>query len=257
MDVCDGTTVCVVKTFIKRPAVSKIGFVVVGFGLGFGSGALLTRHILKTRYDQILEEEIEATKLHYKVLYKREGFFLPKVDVEIKNPEVEEVEKIIEEEGYFPPDDGFVSSGKPDPIPVEKLRETSWVFDESNVGPDVLEQKMPYLISETDFRENPLNHRQAEWVYYEEDQTLVDETDTIVRNLEDAIGDVDLEQFDQIAENGVLLYVRNERLDLDIVISIDYTAWSKAQLGFEEERTLEHEYRRDARKVRKFRSDHG
>lgn len=280
-DVCDGTTACVVRTFARRPLVVKAGFFGLGLGAGAAIGVLVTKQVLETRFDKILEKELEDARLYYKVLYKKEqysdvAYLNEGVELAVEEPDKldelvderlerqkshehreqeQQNEEVIEEEGYAPPDDDYEPPETHTPIPQEKLEEASWIFNEHDNQPP--RQEQPYLISEEELRENLVNHRQAEWTYYEEDGAVVDETESQIFHPEEVLGDIDLQRFDELADNGVMIYVRNEKLELDVVLTIDYGSWEKSQLGYEEENTLEHEYRRDSRKVRKFRSDHG
>lgn len=260
-----------VKMWAVKPATARAGFYALGFGVGFGTGAWYTRRVMAARYEQILEEEVQKTKNFYKTLYDKGEMPVTEQVVE----EYEEVENVVKP--YSPPrttDDGEVralgdepeeektyspvdENASYEPLTEEEIQGASW-HTQGGDERTAARADAPYLITEPEFRENLVNHRQAEWTYYEEDGAIVDETETKIHKPEEVLGAVDLYgSYDDLSDDGVTLYFRNEKLELDILLTIDYGSWEKQQLAYEEERSFRHEDQRRAREVRKFRSDDG
>ena len=122
------------------------------------------------------------------------------------------------------------------------------VFDEADKEePDTDE---PYLISEDEFFADD-DRRSAALTYYAGDDTLCDENEVPVQDIEATVGSENLAVL-FTPEGGTTLYVRNRRLDANFEIVLDMGKYSHQVLGEEaEEDELRHSAAR--RPVRKMR----
>lgn len=229
------------------------------YAIGVATGAVLAKRYLTKNYQDALSIEIIRTKHFYSTLNDK-----PALKKMIK-------ENIEPEFDYNPPTDrhseGFLEyerqTGRYAPVDQRPSTDGSGyprvVEDEideelgASMGEKREPNEVPYLINEEVYAENEYTHSRAQWTYYDKDDVLVDEMDHEVYNRADSIGDIDLTRFDDHSDDGVTLYIRNEYKELDICIAMDYGSWAEKALASAAERTLEHEYRREARRPRRFR----
>lgn len=160
---------------------NKVGYILT-FTLGAAAGSLLTWKIVEKKYKQIADEEIESVKEHYKNKENLEHntaeyFELDKEDTKF------EYKEIVEDLGYsanIEEDDGTVA---------------------------------PYVISPEEFGDKPGFDTES-WTYYA-DKILTDESDEIVGDPENIIGD-GLDHFGDYDDDSV--YIRNENTKCDYEI---------------------------------------
>lgn len=74
---------------------------------------------------------------------------------------------------------------------------------------------IPYVIDFEEFCEEYENHDKVTLTYYEGDDTLADETEEIIADVSETIGDEALKCFGQGSDDPDVVYVRNERLGID------------------------------------------
>lgn len=171
------------------------------FITGAALGSAVTWKILKDKYEQIAQDEIDSVK---------------EVFANKENKKTEE-EKVVAEESEH--------SDKPDLMDyAAKLRENGYTnysnseVDAANLKKDgdnsVLE---PYVISPDEFGENE-EFEQISLTYYS-DHILTDDNDEIIEDVEDVVGVESLNHFGEFEDDSV--FVRNERLKCDYEILLD------------------------------------
>lgn len=165
-------------------------------GMMFAAGALIgsavTWKLLKTKYEQIAQEEIESVKEAFGAVKKQED------DVETVESDTERVNRELEEII-----DGYVSHNDERP---EKKEE------EKDMGED-----RPYVISPDDFGD--CDYTLVSFTYYL-DGVVTNEQDKIVGNVDELIGEESLEHFGEYEDDSV--FVRNDKLQMDFEILKDY-----------------------------------
>lgn len=159
------------------------------FAAGAAIGSTVTWKLLRTKYEQIANEEIESVKEMYrkKDEVSDEDSLYPSeivTDLTEKRP-LSEYAKLLEDEGYS-----------------EKKEESE-------------EVELPYVISPDDFGD--LDGYSTVTLYCYEDGVIVDEEDELVDNADTIIGKNIVDHFGEFEDDSV--FVRNDarRCDYEIL----------------------------------------
>lgn len=228
---------------MNKDLIIKVGIGVGGLAVGGGAGYLLAKKQLEALYAARVEEEVEQVREMYKRRTKTEQFATPESAVEslVKDisvrigdtplseltksaPEVEEYQEIVEDEGY---------------TLTEPERRN--IFDQPEPSPAELNTTSPYEISAQEFMEG--ENDQVTLMYYQADDTLVDEREQPVPDPDDTVGEQHLDLLD--GKNNVV-YVRNPVISTDFEILLNEGAYSVLVLGNDDEH-LEPRRRRGSR----------
>ena len=170
------------------------------FVAGAAIGSVVTWKIVKTKYEQIADAEIESMKKYYegmkkeeteksepKVIEPKKFEPVPLIDHPLANERVF-YSNIIKESGYSNEEGGPV-----------------------NVG------LKPYVISPDEFGE--LDHYQTMTLYYYSDGILADEEQEIIDDIDGCVGTESLKHFGEYEDDSV--FVRNDRQRIDYEILLD------------------------------------
>lgn len=172
---------------------SKAGGFII-FITGAAIGSAVTWKYLKTKYEQIAQEEIDSVK---EVFAKRETVEKEnreKADKAKDKPDIMEYADKIKNEGYTNYSD--VNS------------------DKNDAQKDV---EKPYVITPEEFGEFD-DYNQISLIFYA-DKVLADENNEIVDEVERIIGFESLNHFGEYEDDSV--FVRNDRLKCDYEILLD------------------------------------
>ena len=169
------------------------------FASGAAVGSAVTWKLVKTKYEQIAQEEIDSVK---------EAFF-GSLDSCNEDEESEEDIDDVEE----------------DPSTTMKYaailnREGYRDYSDISKEVDELEDK-PYVISPDEFGEN--DYTQISLTYYS-DGVLADENDDVVEDVDKYVGIESLSHFGEYEDDSV--FVRNDRLGVDYEILLDVRNYS-------------------------------
>lgn len=164
----------------------------IAFSLGAAIGSIVTWRLLKTKYEQIAQEEIDSAKEYYKERYSEEK--------DTDQPEI-------------------IESGRPEITPDEKasIREYSSLvrdYTSSDEQKEVEYVTEPYVISPAEFGEKDDYETQS--LTYYADNILADDMDNVIYDAGDVVGDDFDEHFGEYEDDSV--FVRNERLKCDFEI---------------------------------------
>lgn len=163
---------------------------VITFVAGAAIGSLVTWKVTKTKYEQIAQEEINSVKEVFTVKKGEDAS-------EEKDAEPEPKSKAQE---Y-----------------TDRLKELQYgeVEDIGEEGEDIVMR--PYVISPDEFAERD-SYETVSLTYYA-DGILTDETDEIIKDIDDVVGIDSLSHFGEYEDDSV--FVRNEDLKLDFEILRD------------------------------------
>lgn len=178
---------------MNRDLLSKIMI----FAAGAAIGSVATWKLVKTKYEQIAQEEIDSVKEAFsnrEALYgDTEGEPEDDTDEEIDHDEYRE---IVENEGYT-------------------------TENEEEVETDM---KKPYVISPEEFGE--CDYEMITLHYYT-DGVVTNEQHKIVENVDELVGeDFDM-HFGDYEEDPDSVYVRNDEMEIDFEILKDYRDYSE------------------------------
>lgn len=174
---------------------NKTIFGIAGFVLGAAAGSLTTWKLLKDKYAQIAQEEIDSVKEVYsKANDEKET---------VSEPEPENVKKVVSKEA-----EEF----------MKKLDYTQYSKDEPE-NPQVMKESedIPYVIKPEEFGEFD-DYEEISLTFWA-DQILTDDDDEILEDVNRVIGFESLNHFGEYEDDSV--YVRNDRLKCDYEILLD------------------------------------
>jgi hypothetical protein len=103
----------------------------------------------------------------------------------------------------------------------------------------------PYVITHEEFMTNENDWEQHSVVYFNGDDTLVDEQDMPIPDIEVMIGSENLERFGDGSKDPRIVYIRNEAKEMDFEVRLDDNSFGEQTAGF-----IKHSAPR-----RRFRSD--
>lgn len=89
----------------------------------------------------------------------------------------------------------------------------------------------PYIISKSEYDAGEKEYDQEELTYYEGDDTLADSKGKHIPDQDETVGDMNLHRFGHGSGDNNVLYVRNDRLELDFVVLKSTGEYAKEVLG--------------------------
>lgn len=204
------------------PREFRLVLVGIGTGLIFGAagGAFFMERRLRTKYERMAEEEIDAMRDHFRARL---------VAKEVK-PELSDLGKKVEDLGYRPPAEtpgpAVIEAEVADPTAVEPEDfETRNVFDGH---PDDIpwdaelelqnrsRNEGPYVIHVDERHER--NYTESTLTYYAGDDVLCDEKDRIIEDQEQVVGVENLDRFGHGSNDANIVYIRNDDLAIEVEV---------------------------------------
>jgi hypothetical protein len=249
-----------------------VGGVLVGVAAGGAAGYIFAKRQLETKYSQIAADEIAEMREHFYAkevareqeagkgdledIVKSRGYATPPDEEEeatappmaVTPPEavVERAEEVRDEEAETPP------APEEDPAP-----ETRNIFRDAppQVEPDEWDWHKeraqrsplrPYIIHR-DEREDNEAYDGVTYTYYEADDVVCNERDEVIgpEDRETIFGESVLEKFGHGSGDAAVVYVRNDKLEMDIEIVHSPNSYAEEVHGFEPE--IKHSDRRRGR----------
>ena len=214
-----------------------LGGVCVGVAVGFYFGYRFNKEKLRAEAFAQSEKEVEQI---------REVYQQKTIAAEPK-PSVEDV---IEERGYVSAEDEakldeVQERPLPAPVPVDEPRPVPRVVRTEDGEKDKHDgwsypaemqrrtSTRPYIIHQDEFATNETEYSQSSLTYYEGDNILADEDDTVVNNLDDLIGEDNLKRFGHGTDDLNLLYVRNPVIEAEYEIARNPGSYEQEVMGLE------------------------
>lgn len=91
----------------------------------------------------------------------------------------------------------------------------------------------PYVISHDEFLENSYEHGQNTITYYAGDEILADEREQMIDEVEAIVGMQNLQLFGHGSRDSNVVYVRNERIEVDFEVTLNQGKFSEEVMGFQ------------------------
>ena len=181
------------------------------FSAGAAIGSVVTWKVLKTKYEQIIREEVESV---------REAFEVDKT----KGESTEELDGDLEEL------DNEEEIGEPSPMEQYKstikgakyLAEHDDLLHEEEVYNNM---DKPYVISPDDYGDPDVGYDTESLDYYEGDGVLTDSFGEIVENVDELVGRDFANHFGDYEKDSV--FIRNDEMEVDYEILRDYRSYSE------------------------------
>lgn len=177
------------------------GTTIFAFVLGAAVGSVVTWKIVKTKYEQIIQEEIDSMKEYYSNRYKKlsEQEATDEVEDQVEgqtsiNDEYEEYTSTLTDQGY-----------------------TNYSnINESKGGLKPMKDR-PYVISPDEFGEK--DDYETTSLFYYADRVLAYTTGEPIHDVDAIVGRESLDSFGEYEPDSV--YVRNDKLKTDYEILLD------------------------------------
>jgi hypothetical protein len=223
---------------------------IIGFGAGLLIGGVasyfvtrkLTTQALEGHYEKVYSEERERLRDHYERRYK-EG--------EYKTPEKahDHVEK-LKEDGDFgyntvssvvekdevveePQENASKKDHRPyhifDPNNKEEL--AGEAHDTNDVTTWPRDPAQPYVISEAEYMDDNGHYDKLTVTWFEYDNVLIDERDTIVPDIDGVLGEKNLLHFGKGTTSEDIVYIRDDRNSIDFEVIRDEQSYSAVVFG--------------------------
>lgn len=232
--------------------------IVIGV-VGLGTGFLVGYQVSKKKFEKFANEEIASVKDTYSRRYKDGAYSTPESAAAVLIPEDEDESEIlptfsepeireytdqVEELGYQREIDEQVE------VPtivqnvfVENLKVE--IEDESTQAwTPKREPHKPYLITEEEYMTTEEDWDKLTMMYYEEDDSLADDREQLVSDIESVIGDEALDHFGYGTNQKNAVYVRNPRISTDFEILRDKRSYQEVVIGIPQEKTKKSPVRR-------------
>ncbi len=274
VDAVENTVETVVETVERVVTVTKnnpfilAGVFVVGAGIGGFAAYKFAVKRMTTKYETLIEEEIAKSRDFYKRMAKEGEFESPEAAVQALVPD-EVVDAVQNYQGRREQKTPYNR-----PTEAQEIVEATLKIEERTVNVNVFEGKLdtprgwdydaelalraekpdePYVISMDEFNEGEESFDKTNLTYYVQDDTLVDERDMPIDNVEYTVGEDNLTKFGHGSGDHNVVYVRNEKIGTDFEVIRSKGSYSHDVLGVEAapSKSLRHSHGRP----RRFRFD--
>lgn len=236
------------------------------FATGLGAGYAVGYFITKKRMEKVIDSEIQSVKDAYAPFRKEGVYATPESAVEALIPEVEEeseaVDQVIDDQEYDLEDPNVVTKNlwrdyqnpEADEKPEDDGRQVSDEFDTTSQGEpqaepmeDVVEEldimpprnpDKPYLVTVGQFMTDDIHpDDKISLLFFEGDDTLMDDRESVINNVEEMVGEANLHQFGIGSTDRNAVYIRNEKMQCDFEVIRDLRNYTEVILGIKPEKS--------------------
>lgn len=178
---------------------------VLVFAAGVAIGSAVTWKIAKDKYEKIVQEEIESIREAFDIESDASEEDVEEEPRQINWDELEDLEDEFEEE-------------------LDEYADLTNLYSSEKGGAEKVEANKPHVIEPMEFDEID-GYGTLSLTYYS-DGILEDEQSKIITDVSDLIGDEALDTFGLYEDDSV--FVRNDKLRIDIEILKDYRTYEEA-----------------------------
>lgn len=179
------------------------------FTIGAAVGSVVTWKLLKTKYEQIAQEEIDSVK----EVFSRRRNIINDNDSAVDETEGANEDNTDESEYK----DAVKNSGY---VNYSDMHSIAKKEDKHNMR----ENSKPYVITPEEFGENS-DYECYSLTYYDADEILADEDDELIEDVDNTVGLDSLERFGEHEDDSV--FVRNDAMKRDYEILLDRRSYSE------------------------------
>lgn len=206
----------------------------VGCIVGLAGSVVVLKQRLEKQSAQIIEDEVESIKKYYNRLHKKNEFATPMMVVDVLEDEI-----------------GVKAVPRPDDIRANSTTRNMFhgthvtsLFDYQQNEQNKLDGRA-YIIDYDEFMSSEVQNTTL--TYFEGDNVLSDQHDEPLMDLDEVVGEDNLLCFGQGSNDNNIVYIRNDKLDINFEVIRSQGKYAQEVLGF-----IEHS---EKRKPRKFRRD--
>lgn len=236
-------------TVVKHNPWLAIGAGVLGITVGFAVGYKYAEKKLFKGFEEHLQQQLDAARRNFEREVKYTNKYSTPAeavkDLITEGPEnaeaaaqtqqvIDETDRLLEEHGYIQVTEevaverNVFVNGQPMQDDFDYEREAA-----------LRSPEQPYVISHDEFLENLPEHGQVTITYYVGDDTLADERDEPITDIDYVVGTQNLAKFGYGSRDSNIVYVRNEKTDLDFEILRSEGKFAEEVLGYREDRSDE------------------
>lgn len=191
------------------------------FAAGAVIGSAVTWKVLKNKYEQMVQEEIESVKEALAGMNNIDDTYDECEEADDEEEEQsdhhqinwDELEDLDEDEEYEPDDDE-----------LDEYENIASQYSNEKGGAEKVELREPKVLDPIEFGEMD-GYKTVSLTYYA-DNVLEDEKRKIITNVDELIGEGSLDTFGEYEDDSV--FVRNYRLRTDFEILKDYRTYEEA-----------------------------
>lgn len=205
-------------------ATKEIVYLTAGVIIGGTAGYFIT----KKKLEVDLQAQIDDVKEHYKLL-RKEGEYASPENVPTNYQDT------LEGLGYS--EEGF-------DLATSEAEELEGVLDDVEEYEEEIEEyeerfsNEPYVIPVKEFMDEKEEYDKITVTYFEGDDTLCDEREKIIPDVEGTVGTDSLTKFGHLSDDRNVVYVRNDILETDFEVTRDKREYSEVVLGIREEKFI-------------------
>lgn len=207
------------------------GTALVSLSAGAVGGYLYARKQLVRIYDEILEEEVARTRAYYRQRSMNGGFDTA-IDaaaalIPAEEPLTSEMLKQIATEM------GYTGLAQED-LEEHNIFDGTVDLDEEEVAKEEASrsENEPYVISVEEYLQSETGYRQFTLTYFEGDDVLVDEHEKPIDEVEKYVGDANLKKFGHRSRDANVVYIRNDKADLEFEVIRSKRSYTEDVLHF-------------------------
>jgi hypothetical protein len=251
---------------VKNNPVVLAGVAVISLAAGAGLGFISAKKYLQPKYEALVAQETAAAQEFYAKLNKVGPYSTPEGALEaLHGDEETSDDEILENAAIVARAYDKMFTGSTEIITgVEgetvKVTETAVDLEDGSVQQTVKEtsnifvngepidrdrdfeaerltrtREKPYVITLAEFMENDGDLTEMQLTYYEKDDTLVDERDERIDDIEGTVGEANLKRFGEVSEDRHVVHVRHEAKGLIFEVARSRGSYSKEVLGLDED----------------------
>lgn len=212
----------------KQQIIVLVAVGLAGVAVGAGVSHLATKKLLTTKYERLMNEELEATREFYN---NRQTVTVEELEHPMDPEEMlEEVspKKVSSKNEFVTPYhdlDGLnpVAEVEGDVDEVEAVERVS-VFETDveaeweMANAQNRQARKPYIISKEDYLENETDWNQFCFTYFDADGVLADEKEDMVADPDAVVGNWNLERFGWMSGSTHAVYVRVPEHEMEVEI---------------------------------------
>lgn len=203
---------------------SKITNVLM-FAAGAAIGSAVTWKLVKTRYERIVQEEIESVKTAFTdMMTVRQDETEETEESDESDPKAQQKQTRIDWSELEDLEEEDDEEYEPNEEDMAEYKQLTANYNNEKGGVDNMVRD-PYVIAPYDFGELDGYHT-IELTYYADD-ILEDDSYEIINDVDELIGPKALHTFGEYEDDAV--FVRNERLHTDFQILKDYRTYAEAR----------------------------
>jgi len=243
---------------MDKNLIKMAGLFSAGLAVGGGVGYLTTSYLIKAKYAQMATDDIAAVKEQYRLL-RKEGDLSDPTTI-VNNTYVTEkaepaYKDTVDALGYTNAeirdsiDYGAAFARNPEEMvarfenlnrAVEASGDES-AYEGDDEGDDEVDPKdgvfisqrvadAPYVISYDEFMEDEPDYRKISLTYFEEDETLIDDGETIIPDIESLVTVKAMGMFGTGTTDTDMVYIRNEKHQADFEVARDQRGFAEVIL---------------------------